>query len=120
MTAFDVLRNAGGAILVIAALLPTMLGILSESPRDPAYLHRGGNRAFSWASSRSSTNIIASARESPDERDPGSLGATIRKLTLDDAEALRRLPNIEASCPRRRDGARRYKEARRKRRCRRG
>ena len=103
MTGFDVLRNAGGAIFFhrLRSFL-TMLGILIGIASVILLTSIGeGTRTFILGQfTQFGTNIIAiNPGKSQTSGIPGSLGATIRKLTLDDAEALRRLPNIEALVP---------------------
>ena len=103
MSFLDLARLAGGAIFFhrLRSLL-TMLGIVIGIASVILLTSIGeGTRKYVFDQfMQFGTNIIT---VNPGKRQtsglPGAMGATVRKLTLDDAEALRRIPEIENLVP---------------------
>ncbi len=82
------LTMIGIAIGIAAVILLTSIG--------------EGTRAFILSEfTQFGTNLIAinPGKSSTTGGSPAALAGTVRKLTIDDAEALRRLPQVEASMP---------------------
>ncbi len=103
MRARDLARLAGGSISFhrLRSFL-TMLGILIGIASVILLTSIGeGTRKFVLGQfSQFGTNIMAiSPGKTQTSGLPGAFAATIRKLTIDDAEALRRSPLIEALVP---------------------
>jgi putative ABC transport system permease protein len=99
----DLAKLAGGAILfhrLRSAL--TMLGITIGIASVILLTSIGeGTRSFVFDQfSQFGTNIIAiNPGRSATSGIPGALGITIRKLTIEDAEAIRRIPEIQYLLP---------------------
>lgn len=103
MRFLDLAKLAGSAIVFhrLRSLL-TMLGITIGIASVILLTSIGeGTRRFIFDQfSQFGTNILmVSPGKTQTSGLPGSLGATIRKLTVDDAEALRRIPEVEALVP---------------------
>ncbi len=103
MRAADLARLAGGTIRFhrLRSLL-TMLGILIGIASVILLTSIGeGTRQYVLNQfTQFGTNIMTiNPGRTRTTGIPGALGATIRKLTLDDAEALRRLPQVESLVP---------------------
>lgn len=103
MRTLDLAKLAAGAILFhrLRAVL-TMLGILMGIASVILLTSIGeGTRRYVFDQfSQFGTNIIAiNPGKTQTTGLPGSLGATVRKLTLEDAEALRRIPHVQALVP---------------------
>ena len=103
MRLLDLAKLAGGAIRAhrLRSLL-TMLGISIGIASVILLTSVGeGTRRYIFDQfSQFGTNIVLI---SPGKRQtsglPGAFGATVRKLTIEDAEALRRVPEVEAVVP---------------------
>ena len=103
MRATDVARLAGGAILFhrLRSSL-TMLGILIGIASVILLTSVGeGTRRFVIGQfTQFGTNIVAvNPGKTQTSGIPGALGATVRKLTVEDAEAIRRAPSVESLVP---------------------
>ena len=99
----DVARLAGGSIVFhrLRSFL-TMLGILIgiSSVILLTSIGEGTRRFVLGQFTQFGTNIMAiNPGKTQTSGVPGAFGATIRKLTIDDAEAIRRAPQIEALVP---------------------
>jgi len=103
MRAFDLIGLAWGAVVVqrLRSSL-TMLGIAIGIAAVILLTSIGeGIRVFVLSEfNQFGTNIIAmNPGKEATSGSPGAMGGTIRKLTLEDTEALRRLPHVEAVMP---------------------
>jgi len=103
MRAADLLRLAWGAVAGhrLRSCL-TMLGIAIGIAAVILLTSIGaGIREFVLSEfTQFGTNLIAlNPGKAATTGSPGALGGTIRKLTVEDAEALRRLPQVEATMP---------------------
>ena len=103
MRAWDVAKLAGGSILFhrLRSSL-TMLGILIgiASVILLTSIGEGTRRYVIGQFTQFGTNLVSvNPGRVQTSGIPGALGATIRKLTLEDAEAIRRSPNVESLLP---------------------
>lgn len=103
MTGLDVARLAGGSIFFhrLRSFL-TMLGILIGIASVILLTSIGeGTRRYIFDEFTSfGTNLIAiNPGKVQTSGLPGALGATVRKLTIEDAEALRRIAEVQALVP---------------------
>lgn len=103
MNAADLARMAGGSIVFhrtrsVLTMLGVLIGIASVILLTS--IGEGTRRFVLEQFSQFGTNIIAiSPGKSQTSGLPGALGTTVRKLTLDDAQAIRRVPQVEALVP---------------------
>ena len=103
MRTTDLVRLAGGAIVShrmrsFLTVLGIVIGIASVILLTS--IGEGTRRYILGQFTQFGTNIMAvSPGRTQTSGIPGALGATIRKLTVDDSEALRRLGEIEALVP---------------------
>src|SRR3989442_3862949 len=99
MRTADLARLAGGSILFhrlrsFLTMLGIMIGIASVILLTS--IGEGTRRYIFDQFTQFGTNIMAiNPGKTQTSGLPGALGATVRKLTLDDAELLRRIPEIE-------------------------
>jgi putative ABC transport system permease protein len=103
MRTTDLLRNAAGSIFFhrLRSGL-TMLGVLIgiASVILLTSIGEGTRRYVIGQFTQFGTNIMAiNPGRTQTSGMPGSLGATVRKLSVDDAEAVRRIPDVEAVVP---------------------
>ena len=103
MRAADLLRSAAGSIFFhrLRSGL-TMLGVLIgiASVILLTSIGEGTRRYVIGQFTQFGTNIMAiNPGRTQTSGMPGSLGATVRKLTVDDAEAVRRIPEVEGVVP---------------------
>jgi len=103
MRTVDLLRNAAGSIFFhrLRSGL-TMLGVLIgiASVILLTSIGEGTRRYVIGQFTQFGTNIMAiNPGRTQTSGMPGALGATVRKLSVDDAEAVRRLPDVESVVP---------------------
>lgn len=103
MRTSDLLRNAAGSIFFHRlrsglTMLGVMIGIASVILLTS--IGEGTRRYVIGQFTQFGTNIMAiNPGKTQTSGMPGSLGATVRKLSVDDAEAVRRIPDIESVVP---------------------
>jgi putative ABC transport system permease protein len=103
MTLADLVRLTLGAVLAhrLRSVLTTigiMIGIASVILLTS--IGEGTRRHILASFTQFGTNIlIIHPGKTMTTGSPGALGGTIRKLTIDDAEALARIPGVEHVCP---------------------